>query len=110
MLFSDGSSSWTSAPSAYTYNEYMHAVALTSTEAYAMGGRTYYNQKSTRQEYKIAEDAEGMILCRNWWVWNIDNNKWDDWNIHMTRDHYQGSFTRIPEDAAILRNCKIQNI
>ena len=47
-MISDWSSSWTSSPNSQTYNEYMHAVALSSTEAYALGGRTYYSQKSTR--------------------------------------------------------------
>ena len=40
----------------------------------------------------------------------MDDSKFVEWDIHMYRDHYQGSFTRIPEDAAILRKCKIQNI
>ena len=49
-----------------------------------------------------------MILFRNWWVWSFDDTKFKDWNIHMYRDHYQGSFTRIPEDAAMLRACNLK--
>ena len=47
---------------------------------------------------------------RNWFIWNHDTNKFWDVDINMYRDHHQGAFARIPEDAEILRECKVQNI
>ena len=58
--------------------------------------------------------SERIILItfhpRNWFIWNHDDNKFWDVNINMYRDHHQGAFARIPEDAEILRECKIQNV
>ena len=44
---------------------------------------------------------------RNWYVWNPHDDKFVDYGLHMLRGHMQGAFTRIPEDAMILRTCKI---
>ena len=45
---------------------------------------------------------------RNWYVWNPHNWRFDDYGMHMQRHHYQGAFTRIPEDAAMLRGCNLK--
>ena len=47
-------------------------------------------------------------LPRNWFVWNPATEKFVDYGLNMQRRHFQGAFTRIPEDAAILRNCDLK--
>ena len=48
------------------------------------------------------------IKCfRNWYVWNPRDNRYEDFGLYMYRPHYHGAFTRIPEDAMVLRTCKI---
>ena len=45
---------------------------------------------------------------RNWYVWNPHNWRFEDYGLNMQRHHYQGAFTRIPEDAAMLRGCNLK--
>ena len=44
---------------------------------------------------------------RNWYIWDTSTNRCEDHGVSMGRPHYQGAFTRIPEDAMVLRDCKL---
>ena len=44
---------------------------------------------------------------RNWYIWDPSTNRYEDHGVSMRRPHYQGAFTRIPEDAMVLRDCKL---
>ena len=41
-------------------------------------------------------------------MWDPYDNRFETrTNMNMQRAHYGGDFTRIPEDAEMFRNCKI---
>ena len=40
-------------------------------------------------------------------MWNPQTNKFKDESLYLRRAHYRGDFTRIPEDAAVLRECSL---
>ena len=44
---------------------------------------------------------------RNWYIWDTSTNRYEDHGVSMRRPHYQGAFTRIPEDAMMLRKCTV---
>ena len=58
--------------------------------------------------YKTFNKLDNLILYRNWYVWNPHNERFDDYTLYMQRKHYQAAFTRIPEDAVMLRECKLR--
>ena len=43
----------------------------------------------------------------NWWLWSPESWRFEDRDLYMYRPHEAGAFTRIPEDAAIIRKCKL---
>ena len=81
-----------------------------------MGGIPPRGHKSRRawseHTVKLAQISNQYFvdkkLFRNWYVWNPHNWRFDDYGMHMQRHHYQGAFTRIPEDAAMLRGCNLK--
>ena len=48
-----------------------------------------------------------ILFYRNWYVFNVHNTRFEDYGLYMQRGHNRADFTRIPEDAAMLRNCKL---
>ena len=66
-------------------------VSLTPSEAYQVGGWTETHSYHTR----------------NWWLWNPSSYKYEDHGLNMARQHVGGDWTRIPEDAWMLRTCSI---
>ena len=58
----------------------------------------------------LAKSSTNLLINyhhRNWYIWDPSTNRYEDHGVHMRRPHYQGAFTRIPEDAMILRDCKL---
>ncbi len=49
----------------------------------------------------------GFYVHRNWYFWNPQTDKFQDKTLYMYRGHDRAAFTRIPEDAALLRNCSL---
>ena len=47
------------------------------------------------------------ISRRNWYVWNQLNQRYEDYSLNMEHPHYEGDFTRIPEDSKILKTCRL---
>ena len=66
-------------------------VSLTPTESYQVGGWTRTHG----------------YHARNWWLWNPVNNRYEDHGVSMRRQHCGGDWTRIPEDALVLRSCSL---
>ena len=66
-------------------------VSLTPHEAYQVGGWT---------------EKHGYH-ARTWWMWNPITYKFVDQSISMIRQHCGGDWTRIPEDAWVLRSCSL---
>ena len=50
---------------------------------------------------------KNFLVYRNWYVFNPHNTRFEDYGLYMQRGHNRADFTRIPEDAAMLRNCKL---
>ena len=48
-----------------------------------------------------------LPVYRNWYVWNPHSERFQDQTLYMYRGHDRAAFTRIPEDAALLRNCSL---
>ena len=70
---------------------FMQIVKLSEYEAYMMGGYSSRHGASTH----------------NWWLWSPESWRFEDRDLYMYRSHEAGAFTRIPEDAAIIRKCQL---
>ena len=46
------------------------------------------------------------ISSRNWYMWNHISERHEDYSLYLTHPHFLGDFTRIPEDAEILKTCR----
>ena len=66
-------------------------ISLTPYEAYQVGGWTKTHS----------------YHARNWWLWNPTNYKYEDIGVSMSRQHCGGDWTKIPEDAWVLRTCSL---
>ena len=84
-------SSWVKMSKQNARSNRVSIVSLTPYEAYQVGGWTK------------THGYHG----RNWWMWNPENYKFEDQDIYMRRQHVGGDWTRIPEDAWILRTCNL---
>jgi len=66
-------------------------VSLNEWEAFIMGGYTNGHGNSKR----------------NWFVYNPENKRFEDLSGSMMYEHAgQSDFTRIPQDALALKDCK----
>ena len=70
-----------------------------------------YHRKTgdeTNSEKSKVDSCKNFIsLCRNWWIWSPESWRFEDLGLYMRRDHVGGDFTRIPEDALLLRKCSL---
>ena len=91
-------------------NNYMKAVSLSRWEHYLMGGlsNSYHGDNNARldKEGNIS-GAISLPVYRNWYIWNPNQERFQDQGLYMYRGHDRAAFTRIPEDAALLRNCSL---
>jgi len=92
-MWLDPESSWSTTTASSFNTDFMKAVSLSKWEHYLMGGRT--------------SSYHGDGSRRNWYVFNPHNTRFEDYGLYMQRGHDRADFTRIPEDAAMLRNCKL---
>ena len=63
---------------------------------------TITGEGKLNKDYKISFSDH-----RNWYFWNPQTEKFQDKTLYMYRGHDRAAFTRIPEDAALLRNCSL---
>ena len=82
---------WRAMTSSTTSINRISLVSITQYEAYQVGG---YSSKHGSSR-------------RNWWIWNGNKQRFADPTLYMRREHVGGDFTRIPEDALILRKCSL---
>jgi hypothetical protein len=84
-------SKWIAMTSAVSAINRISLISLTSYEAYQVGGYT----------------ATFSYHTRNWWIWDPQSTRFENHNLNMRREHVGGDFTRIPEDAMLLRTCSL---
>ena len=105
-------SGWKSMTNAISNVNRISLISLSPYEAYLAGGYSSWLAGSTR----------------NWWIWNPDrwvmlgvnvyetytteltslcSWRFEDRAIYMRREHIGGDFSRIPEDARLLRSCSL---
>ena len=84
-------------------------MAITAMEARGESKSNYtiYIQTSDNLRHSIPIEKKFLVFYRNWYVFNPHNTRFEDYGLYMQRGHNRADFTRIPEDAAMLRNCKL---